>query len=102
MTANVKAITSCMGYQQLDSLSSAAGLTVPSRDPTSGMTTKANFALIVAEAQDVRWRDDGTDPTATVGMLLKTGVIFQYDGDLSKIKFIETAGSAKVNVSYYV
>lgn len=102
MTANVKAITSCMGYQQLDSLSSAAGLTVPSRDPTSGMTTKANFALIVAEAQDVRWRDDGTAPTSTVGMLLKTGVIFQYDGDLSKIKFIETAGSAKVNVSYYV
>ena len=102
MTANVKAITSCMGYQQLDSLSSAAGLTVPSRDPTSGMTTKANFALIVAETQDVRWRDDGTAPTSTVGMLLKTGVIFQYDGDLSKIKFIETAGSAKVNVSYYV
>ena len=102
MTANVKAITSCMGYQQLDSLSSATGLLVPSRDPTSGMTTKANFALIVAEAQDVRWRDDGTDPTATIGMLLKTGVIFQYDGDLSKIKFIETAGSAKVNVSYYV
>lgn len=102
MTANVKAITSCMGYQQLDSLSSATGLLVPSRDPTSGMTTKANFALIVAEAQDVRWRDDGTAPTATIGMLLKTGVIFQYDGDLSKIKFIETAGSAKVNVSYYV
>jgi hypothetical protein len=66
------------------------------------MNVKANFALIVAETQDVRWRDDGTAPTSTVGMLLKAGVIFQYDGDLSKIKFIETASSAKVNISYYV
>ena len=102
MTANVKAITSCMGYQQLDSLATATGLTVPSKDPTSGMSTKANFALIVAEAQDVRWRDDGVAPTGSVGMLLKTGVIFQYDGDLSKIQFIETSNGSKVNVSYYV
>jgi len=102
VTANVKAITSCMGYQQLDTLTSATGLTVPSRDPSTGLTAKANFALIVAEAQDVRWRDDGTAPTSTVGMLLKTGVIFQYDGDLSKIKFIEASSGAKVNVSYYV
>ena len=102
MTANVKAITCCLGYQQLDSVSSATGLTVPALDPLTGMDMKANFALIVAEAQDVRWRDDGTAPTSTVGMLLKTGVIFQYDGDLKKIKFIETAGSAKVNISYYV
>ena len=102
MTANVKAITCCLGYQQLDSLATAAGLLVPTKDPTSGLNVKANFALIVAEAQDVRWLDNGQNPTASVGMLLKTGVIFQYDGDLSKIKFIETTGSAKVNVSYYV
>jgi hypothetical protein len=102
VTANVKAITCCLGYQQLATVSSATGLTVPARDPISGMDVKANFALIVAETQDVRWRDDGTDPTASVGMLLKAGVIFQYDGDLKKIKFIETTGSAKVNVSYYV
>ncbi len=102
MTANVKAITCCLGYQQLGTLTSATGLTVPARDPISGMDVKANFALIVAETQDVRWRDDGTDPTSSVGMLLKAGVIFQYDGDLSKIKFIEVTASAKVNVSYYV
>lgn len=102
MTANVKAITSCLGYQQLGTLTSAVGLTVPARDPLTGMDMKANFALIVAETQDVRWRDDGTDPTASVGMLLKAGVIFQYDGDLKKIKFIETTASAKINVSYYV
>jgi hypothetical protein len=102
VTANVKAITCCLGYQQLATVSSATGLTVPSRDPISGMDVKANFALIVAETQDVRWRDDGTAPTSSVGMLLKAGTIFQYDGDLNKIQFIEVTGSAKVNISYYV
>jgi hypothetical protein len=101
MTMNVKGITTCMGYQQLSSLSSATGLTVPTQTP-NGSATKANFAIIVAETQNVRWRDDGTDPTASVGMLLVAGVPFQYDGDLSRIKFIETPASAKVNVSYYV
>lgn len=90
-----------MGYQQLATLSSTVGLTVPTQTP-NGSNTKANFALIVAETQNVRWRDDGVDPTASVGMLLVAGTPFQYDGDLSKIKFIETTASAKLNVSYYV
>jgi hypothetical protein len=101
MTMNVKGITTCMGYQQLGTLSSATGLTVPARTP-DGMSAKANFALIVAETQNVRWRDDGVDPTASVGMLLVAGIPFQYDGDLAKIKFIETTASAKLNISYYV
>lgn len=101
MTMNVKGITTCMGYQQLGTLSSATGLTVPTQTP-NGSSTKANFALIVAETQNVRWRDDGVDPTASVGMLLVAGTPLQYDGDLSKIKFIETTASAKLNVSYYV
>jgi hypothetical protein len=49
----------------------------------------------------VRWRDDGTAPTASVGMPLAVGVPLQYDGDLTNIKFIETAASAKLNISYY-
>ncbi|UCH46493.1 MAG: hypothetical protein JSU95_10195 [Betaproteobacteria bacterium] len=60
------------------------------------------MAVIVAEGQSVRWRDDGIAPTATVGMPLAVGATLNYDGDLNKIKFIETAASAKINVSYYV
>jgi hypothetical protein len=102
VATTLKAITSCLGYQQISSLSSASGLTVPSIDPSTGLTVKANFALITPEAQGVRWRDDGTAPTASVGMPLAAGVTLQYDGDLSKIKFIEQTGSAKLNISYYV
>ena len=49
----------------------------------------------------MRWRDDDTDPTSTVGMPLAAGVTLQYDGDLTKIRFIEYGGTAKLNVTYY-
>jgi hypothetical protein len=101
MTVNIKAVTNCMGYQQITSLSSATGLTVPQTNP-EGLASKATFALIVAETQNVRWRDDGVNPTASVGMPLAAGVPLQYDGDLTKIRFIEQTASAKINISYYV
>lgn len=97
----LKVVTNCLGYQQITNLSSAAGLTVPALDPSTGLNCEAVFALIVAETQGVRWRDDGTAPTASVGMPLSPGIPLQYDGDLSKIRFIEQAASAKLNVSYY-
>ena len=100
MSMNIKAVTTCMGYQQITSLSSDTGLTVPTRTP-DGSKQQPTFALIIAETQGVRWRDDGTAPTASVGMPLAAGVPLQYDGDLTKIKFIEQTGSAKLNISYY-
>ena len=82
-----------LGYQQITSLSSAAGLTVQKG---------AAGALIQCETQNVRWRDDGTDPTTTVGMLLEAGKELVYEaGNLAALKFIEVSASAKLNVTYY-
>lgn len=100
MAINIKAVTTCMGYQQITDLSSAVGLIVPTRTP-DGSKQQPTFALIVAETQGVRWRDDNTSPTASVGMPLAAGVPLQYDGDLTKIKFIQQNASAKLNISYY-
>ena len=100
MSTAVKAITSCLGYQRITSLSGATALTVPQRDAT-GLNAKPTLALIVAETQAVRWRDDGTDPTASAGMPLAVGVTLQYDGDLSRIRFIEQSAGAILNISYY-
>jgi hypothetical protein len=80
------------GYQQITALSAAVALTPP---------VGSRIATITAEAQDVRWRDDGTNPTATVGMLLTKGTPFQYTGNLAAIKFIETTASATLNIAYY-
>lgn len=81
------------GYQQITSLAAATALTVPAGTA---------FALIVPETQAVRWRDDGTDPTSTVGMPLAAGTELQYDAmSLTRLKFIEQTASAKLNISYY-
>ena len=100
MAINLKAVTSCFGYQQITSLSTAAALTVPTVD-ASGLNARPSIALITPEGQAVRWRDDATAPTATVGMPLAVGVTLQYDGDLTKIRFIEQTAGAKLNISYY-
>lgn len=82
-----------LGYQQITGLSTVKTLTVPD---------KARLAIITCTAQNVRWRDDGVDPTATVGQLLKTtDPPLIYDGDLSALEFIEASASAVLNVSYY-
>lgn len=81
-----------LGYAQLTSLAAAASLTVPAG---------ATIAVFIAEAQGVRFRDDGTAPTATVGMPLATGEPFEYKGNLAAIEFIAQFSGAILNVSFY-
>jgi hypothetical protein len=100
MAINLKAITSRLGYQQITSLTAATALTVPQTD-LNGLSCKPSIAMIVAEGAAVRWRDDDVNPTASIGMPLSTGVMLQYDGDITKIKFIEQSASAKLNIIYY-
>lgn len=88
----LKSTTVCLGYQQITSLSSATNLTVPAG---------ASMAVIVVEGQGVRWRDDGTAPTSTVGMPLAVGSSMNYDGDMKKVQFIQQASGGILNISYY-
>jgi hypothetical protein len=81
-----------IGYQQISTLTAAVGLTAP---------RGARGAIITVETQGVRWRDDGTNPTAAIGMPVAAGTTFEYNGDVTKIKFIEQAASAKLNVAYF-
>jgi hypothetical protein len=99
MSIALKAITTRLGYEQITSLSSATGLTVPTTD-LNGLSCRPSIAMITPETQAVRWRDDAA-PTASVGMPLAAGVTLQYDGDISKIQFIEQTAGAKLNISYY-
>lgn len=79
------------GNQQITSLSSATGLTVP---------TGACFALIQAETQDVRFLC-GSDPTASVGLILFAGDYMLFNGELSELKFIQVSSGANLNVQYF-
>lgn len=83
------------GFSQLTSLSSSTALTIPTQQ------NEPTYAIIQCESQVVRWRDDGTAPTASVGMRLTVGAELRYDGDLKAIRFIEEAASAKLDISFY-
>ena len=94
----LKEVIGNLGYQQITSLSSAASLTIP--DPADNVGPV--LAMLQAESQNIRYRDDGTDPTASVGMILYAGADpMPYDGNLKALRFIEVTASAKLNVSYY-
>jgi hypothetical protein len=95
----LKTVTTCLGYQQITPDTSTA-LTVPAVD-AAGNKLQPTMAVLVPEGQTVRWRDDGTAPTASVGMPIYVGTTFFYDGDLTKIRFINTVAGGRLNVSYY-
>jgi hypothetical protein len=96
----IKDVTSTFPYQQIVGLAASTGLTVPPRD-SLGMVSTPTVAVIIVEGASIRWRDDGTAPTSTVGMPVAPGSVFIYDGDLTRIRFIQVTATATLNVSYY-
>lgn len=53
----------------------------------------ATKARISVETAGIRWRDDGTDPTGSVGTKVDAGADpFLYEGDLSAFKMIRSSG----------
>lgn len=84
-----------VGYQQLTVSTTAVGLTVPSN---------AGRAVVVVEAQPLRYRDDGTNPTASVGMLCVAATRFDIESReaLLAFKAIRSGGTDSVlSISYY-
>lgn len=87
------------GFQQIPAttLANATKLTLPSGGAT--------LALITVEGSGatVRYRDDGTAPDGTHGILIPSGVWppFVYSADLTALQFIAGAGSPILNVAFY-
>lgn len=71
----------------------------------------AKWARVTCEVADVRWRDDGVAPTATVGQILRAidGVfplpegacVYEVFTKLSGIKFIGITPGAILDVAFY-
>lgn len=82
-----------LGYQQitLDAVTSQA-LTIPAG---------TSFVLVAPEAA-IRVRDDGTNPTASVGYPIPSGAELKYTGTaLTGLKFISQSGNAVINAWYF-
>jgi hypothetical protein len=98
----IKDVSESFGYQQIVGLAASTALTVPTTQVNGQTGQRPVIALLQAEGQAIRWRDDGTAPTAAIGMLLNVGdAPYPYDGDLAQIRFIQVAATATLNVSYY-
>lgn len=80
-----------VGYRQITSLGSAVGIQIGD----------GRVALIQALNQNIRWRDDGINPTDSVGMRIHAGESIWYIGDLRAIRFIEEDSGAELNISVY-
>lgn len=82
------------GYVQLTLLSTSVPLGV--------IPEGTVLALIRAEAQPVRWRIDGQNPTATVGYPLLVGEELQLTAaNFSAFRVIESSAGAILNVQFF-
>lgn len=85
---------SALGYTQITNLSAAVGVgTIPAGTET---------VVLQAQTQNVRYRDDGTAASATVGMILVALTMYEFTvAQVASMSFFETAASGALNISFY-
>ena len=61
----------------------------------------ADYVLLTADVGTTLWRDDGVDPTSSIGSRLPAGSDFWYTGDVSKLRVIGFDAAAILSISGY-
>ena len=86
-----------VGFEQLTAIGATAkGL--------ASIPANADKAIMIVENATLGYRDDGTDPTADIGLkvFIAGTIILNSRDSIDKFKAIRTGGtSSEVNVSYY-
>lgn len=97
--ANVSGIRRPLGHQQIlnATLAASVGIVIPA----APVVTPIGLARIQSNGGTVRWRDDGTAPTSSVGFLLADGATVEYTGDFSAIRFIASTGTPILDIALY-
>lgn len=84
----------CLGYVKQTALATAVGL--------SSIPANTVRATVQVEGGDVRWRGDGSNPTATDGMLLPANAERDFaPASLAALKFIQVSSAATLHVTYW-
>jgi len=86
-----------LGYCQLTSVSASTLVSSCS----GGIPQSTGWATLCVDTAAIRWRDDGTAPTASVGMPIAAGQCFYYSGTFATLRVIAQSGSPVVNISFY-
>lgn len=94
-----------LGYKQIAAASTTSAFTLSTAGAGTtygaGIPAGATVAIISPEAQGLRWRDDGTDPTTTIGMRLLTDNELAYNGVLTAWKGINLTAGTICNITFY-
>lgn len=88
-------------YEEIAVSSTALGFTTATAYPAGAVG--AMLAVVSVEDDAVRYRDDGLNPTATVGQLAKvnTGFLVCGENNIRRLRMIRQTTDADVHVSYY-
>jgi hypothetical protein len=88
-----------------NALSATTGAAVAFTMPTRPLPTHAIINVVGAS---VRWRADGTSPTATAGILVPANgniefmdAEFNYSNIIERIKFIGISGTATIEAAFF-
>ncbi len=92
VVVNLKSLTAISGSQFALTIGTNTTLTVPATSVV---------AHISVEGGDLRYTDDGTSASSTVGHPVGNGTAFDYSGPLAALKFTIKSGTPTINVSYY-
>lgn len=88
-------------YEQITVAATSIGITAAVRAPQG---QNAVLCIGRVETAQIRFRDDGTAPTATVGEVLEIGDVIRIEGQLQVrlVRFIRTGSSSgTLNVRCY-
>lgn len=66
-----------------------------------GIPAGAVGCQLQCSAQAIRWRDDGTAPTAAIGFPLAVGTPLTFEGNLAQLRLISQVAGAVVDVRFF-
>lgn len=93
-----------LGYAQsaaVDASTLVSSLTFQGQ-PGAGIPPGTVLLIVTPQTQAVRWRDDGTAPTAAAGYPLAVAIELRYDGaNMAALRFISQVAGAIINVVAY-
>lgn len=102
VTGTTPRVAIALGYCQL-SISTVVAISTCS----GGIPANTRYALITPETAAIRCRDDGTNPTTTVGFPIAVAGMLTYsasdgtNGPLAALKCVAQTGTSTVNVWFY-
>lgn len=87
-----------LGYAQI----TCAVSTLISSALAAGIPAGTQMVRLQPQDKNIRYRDDGQVPTATLGMRLVADTVYDMDvAQVAAMRVIEELASAKLNITFY-